>query len=316
MALFSPYALGATLYMPATRDDILDVVFAEKLPELRSLVVCLEDAVALIDIETALVNLRQVLTRIQDRGGRPANGPLLFVRPRDAAMARILNDWPLMIHVDGFVVPKLSLKTLSSWEQAVTSPALALMPTLETPEVFNPTAMVELGQALKANLDERIIALRIGGNDLMGCLGLRRNPAMTLYGTPMGYVIPMLAGVMGSQGFALTAPVFEQLATPDILQQELTLDIANGLVGKTAIHPSQVNIIQNALRVSLEDMNSARMILNSVAPAVFKYNDAMCEPATHYKWATHIMERAKWHGVLPAPASIMDASIRLAEAVS
>ncbi|MCQ9471307.1 HpcH/HpaI aldolase/citrate lyase family protein [Pseudomonas alliivorans] len=316
MALFSPYALGATLYMPATRDDILDVVFAEKLPELRSLVVCLEDAVALIDIETALVNLRQVLTRIQDRGGRPASGPLLFVRPRDAAMARILNDWPLMVHVDGFVVPKLSLKTLSSWEQAVTNPALALMPTLETPEVFNPTAMVELGQALKANLDERIIALRIGGNDLMGCLGLRRNPAMTLYGTPMGYVIPMLAGVMGSQGFALTAPVFEQLATPDILQQELTLDIANGLVGKTAIHPSQVNIIQNALRVSLEDMNSARMILNSVAPAVFKYNDAMCEPATHYKWATHIMERAKWHGVLPAPASIMDASIRLAEAVS
>ncbi|WP_449125391.1 HpcH/HpaI aldolase/citrate lyase family protein [Pseudomonas viridiflava] len=316
MALFSPYALGATLYMPATRDDILDVVFAEKLPELRSLVVCLEDAVALIDIETALVNLRQVLTRIQDRGGRPANGPLLFVRPRDAAMARILNDWPLMAHVDGFVVPKLSMKTLSSWEQAVTNPALALMPTLETPEVFNPTAMVELGQALKANLDERIIALRIGGNDLMGCLGLRRNPAMTLYGTPMGYVIPMLAGVMGSQGFALTAPVFEQLATPDILQQELTLDIANGLVGKTAIHPSQVNIIQNALRVSLEDMNSARMILNSVAPAVFKYNDAMCEPATHYKWATHIMERAKWHGVLPAPASIMDASIRLAEAVS
>ena len=316
MAILSPYALGATLYMPATRDDILDVVFAEKLPELRSLVVCLEDAVALIDVETALANLRDVLTRIHDRGGRPAHGPLLFVRPRDAEMARILNDWPLMAHVDGFVVPKLSLSSLHNWETAVTNPALALMPTLETPDVFNPTAMVELGQALKANLDERIIALRIGGNDLMGCLGLRRNPSMTLYGTPMGYVIPMLAGVMGAQGFALTAPVFEQLATPEILEQELTLDIANGLVGKTAIHPSQIGIIQNALRVSLEDMNAARMILNSVAPAVFKYNDAMCEPATHYKWATHIMERAKWHGVLPTPASIVDASIRLAEAVN
>ncbi len=316
MAIPSPYALGATLYMPATRDDILDVVFGEKIPELRSLVVCLEDAVALIDVETALVNLRNVLTRIQDRGGRPDNGPLLFVRPRDAAMAKILNDWPLMTHVDGFVVPKLSLQSLASWEDAVTNPELALMPTLETPEVFNPTAMVELGLALKVNLGERIIALRIGGNDLMGCLGLRRNPAMTLYGTPMGYVIPMLAGVMGSQGFALTAPVFEQLATPDILEQELALDISNGLVGKTAIHPSQVNIIQNAFRVSLEDLNCARMILNSVAPAVFKYNDAMCEPATHYKWATHIMERAKWHGVLPTPASIVDASIRLAEAVS
>ncbi|MBD8491932.1 HpcH/HpaI aldolase/citrate lyase family protein [Pseudomonas syringae] len=316
MALFSPYALGATLYMPATRDDILEVVVAQRIPELRSLVVCLEDAVAPVDVDTALANLRHVLLRIEAYGGRPEGGPLLFVRPRDEHMARVLNDWPLMKHVDGFVVPKLSLGNLRHWEQAVTNPALALMPTLETPEVFNPVAMVELGQALKATLDQRIIALRIGGNDLMGCLGLRRTPAMTLYGTPMGYVIPMLAGVMGSQGFALTAPVFEQLATPQILDQELALDISHGLVGKTAIHPSQITIIQNALRVSLDDMNSARMILNSAAAAVFKYNDAMCEPATHYKWATHIMERAKWHGVLPASAPIVDASIRLAEAVS
>lgn len=316
MALFSPYALGATLYMPATREDILEVVFGRKIPELRSLVVCLEDAVAPVDVATALDNLREVLLRIETVGGRPENGPLLFVRPRDAQMAAVLNDWPLMRHVDGFVVPKLSLGNLHSWEQAVTNPALALMPTLETPEVFNPLAMADLGQALKGSLDQRIIALRIGGNDLMGCLGLRRNPAMTLYGTPMGYVIPMLAGVMGSLGFALTAPVFEQLATPEILEQELALDISHGLVGKTAIHPSQITTIQNALRVSLEDMNSARMILNSAAAAVFKYNDAMCEPATHYKWATRIMERAKWHGVLPAPAAIVDASIRLAEAVS
>ncbi|WP_347902878.1 HpcH/HpaI aldolase/citrate lyase family protein [Pseudomonas purpurea] len=310
---YSPYALGATLYMPATRNDILQIVFKERLPELRSLVVCLEDAVAEVEVEDALRNLHHLLRRIKDRVGRPADGPLLFVRPRDAAMAAILNDWPLMDYVDGFVLPKLSLSSLKSWEDAVTNPKLALMPTLETAEVFNPAAMVELGQALKAGFNERIIALRIGGNDLMGCLGLRRNPATTLYGTPMSYVIPMLAGVMGSQGFALTAPVFEQLATPHILEEELAIDISHGLVGKTAIHPSQIHIIHNALRVNLDDLNSARMILNSVAPAVFKFNDAMCEPATHFKWATNIIERAKWHGVVPAPAVVMD-SLLLAEA--
>ncbi|MEZ7186179.1 HpcH/HpaI aldolase/citrate lyase family protein, partial [Pseudomonas aeruginosa] len=53
MKAISPFALGATLYMPATRDDILDVVFGMKIPELRSLVVCLEDAVAAIDVESA-----------------------------------------------------------------------------------------------------------------------------------------------------------------------------------------------------------------------------------------------------------------------
>ena len=44
--------------------------------------------------------------------------------------------------------------------------------------------MVELGQTLKARLDQRIIVTRIGGNDLMGCLGLRRNLLTTLYSTP------------------------------------------------------------------------------------------------------------------------------------
>ncbi|MEX3937618.1 HpcH/HpaI aldolase/citrate lyase family protein [Paraburkholderia phymatum] len=311
--------MGATLYMPATRGDILDVVFGTKISELRSLVVCLEDAVAAIDVESALANLRALLMDVEARGGRPEHGPLLFVlrgirRPRDAAMAAVLSDWPLMKHVDGFVVPKLTLKSLQSWEYAVSNPDLCLMPTLETVDVFDPGAMVELGQALKANLNQRIITLRIGGNDLMGCLGLRRNPATTLYNTPMNYVIPMLAGIMGAQGFALTAPVFEQLATPHLLKEELELDIAHGLVGKTAIHPSQISVIHDTLRVSVADLNCAKFILNDVAPAVFKHNDAMCEPATHYKWAVNILERAKWHGVKAADLGSGEHSVRLAEA--
>ncbi|OXI21559.1 citrate lyase [Burkholderia sp. AU15512] len=314
MKTLSPFALGATLYMPATRSDILDVVSGTRFPELRSLVVCLEDAVAAIDVDSALANLRALLMNIDARGGRAESGPLLFVRPRDAAMAAVLNDWPLMKHVDGFVVPKLTLQSLSSWENAVSRPDLYLMPTLETADVYDPGAMVELGSALKANLNRRIIALRIGGNDLMGCLGLRRNPATTLYSTPLSYVIPMLAGIMGAQGFALTAPVFEQLATPHLLNEELELDIAHGLVGKTAIHPSQIRIIQEALRVSLEDFNCATLIVNDAAPAVFKHNDAMCEPATHYKWAVNILERAKWHGVKPTAPSHGEHGVRLAEA--
>jgi citrate lyase beta subunit len=314
MKKISPYALGATLYMPATREDILEVVFRKKLPQLRSMVVCLEDAVAEIDVDTALRNLHRLLSAIEQQGGRSEDGPMLFVRPRDWQMAAVLNDWPLMAHVDGFVVPKLSLSNLRAWELAVTNPQMLLMPTLETREVFNPQAMVELGTALNETLAQRIIALRIGGNDLLGCLGLRRNPDMTLYNTPMGYVIPMLAGVMGSQGFALTAPVFEQLATPHLLVEELGLDIAHGLVGKTAIHPSQINTIQDSLRVSVEDLNCAKLMLNEIAPAVFKHNDAMCEPATHLKWATNILERAKWHGVRHVETSHTEQPIRLAEA--
>lgn len=313
MKRISPFALGATLYMPATRPDITDVVMGRKLPELRSVVICLEDAVAESDIVYALQDLRNVLQRVGQLNGRPENGPLVFVRPRDAAMAAVLNDWPEIRWIDGFVVPKLTLSNMSDWQRAVTNPALALMPTLETKEVYSPNAMAELGEALKLELGERIIALRIGGNDLMGCLGLRRNPATTLYQTPMGYVIPMLAGILGAQGFSLTAPVFEQISTPELLRDELSLDIAHGLVGKTAIHPSQIRVIQEGFRVSIDDLNCAKLIVNDTAPAVFKHGDAMCEPATHYHWASKIIERAQWHGVKAAESAQVE-QVRRVEA--
>lgn len=297
MRKVSPFALGATLYMPATRNDLLGIVFGEKLEDLRSAVVCLEDAVSECDIDYALHNLKLLLHAIDMRGGRPECGPLIFVRPRNSDMAALLAQWPMMKHVDGFVMPKLTQKNLGAWDDAVRGTELFLMPTLETKEVFDPHSMVELRDALLETVKERIIALRIGGNDLMGCLGLRRNPATTLYQTPMGYVIPMLAGIMGSAGFALTAPVFEQLHTPDLLVDELALDISHGLVGKTAIHPTQVTIIHRALQVCNDDLNSARAILSEAAPAVFQFNGAMCEPATHLKWAQNIVERARWYGV-------------------
>lgn len=311
MTRISPYALGATLYMPATRSDILEVIRGEKQPGLRSLVICLEDAVASTDVVGALLQLRCVLRAIIAAGQRTTPGPLVFVRPRDSEMAAMLNDWPEITAIDGFVVPKLCMASLPQWVRAVTNPELMLMPTLETADVYNPAAMVDLGTAMRSQLGDRILALRIGGNDLMGCLGLRRNPATTLYMTPMGYVIPMLAGVLGAQGFALTAPVFEQLATPGLLMEELGFDIAHGLVGKTAIHPSQISFIHDAFRVSIEDLNCAKLILNESAPAVFKHGDAMVEPATHYNWATKIIERAQWHGVKPADPNL--AELNLAE---
>lgn len=308
----SPYALGATLYMPALREDIYAVIFRQKLLKLRSLVICLEDAVAEVDVPLALEKLQQLLSNIEAAGGRLAKGPLVFVRPRDAAMAAVLNDWPLIKHIDGLVLPKLSLSNLPHWSAAVTHPHLKLMPTLETAEVFNPSAMVDLGQALKGTFKERVLALRIGGNDLLGCLGLRRNPHTTLYDTPMGYAIPMLVSVMGAQNFALTAPVFEQLASSKLLKAELELDIAHGLVGKTAIHPSQIDIIQHSLRVSLSDLNTANLMLSDTAPAVFQHEGAMCEPATHLKWATNILQRAKWYGVKATHQGNQEAPMRLA----
>ncbi|UFH50799.1 HpcH/HpaI aldolase/citrate lyase family protein [Pseudomonas sp. KNUC1026] len=310
MARVSPYALGATLYMPATRSDLLEVISGRKLPSLRSLVICLEDSVAGSDVEAALGQLRAVLRSIRAEGQRRTWSPLIFVRPRDAVMAAVVNDWPEIEAIDGFVLPKCSLTSLPRWAAAVENPALLVMPTLETREVYSPAAMLELGTALRQAFNDRVLALRIGGNDLMGCLGLRRNPCTTLYQTPMGYVIPMLAGVLGAQGFSLTAPVFEQLASPALLGQELQLDISHGLVGKTAIHPAQIAPINEAFRVCAKDLDCARLIVSESAPAVFKHGSAMVEPATHLNWARKIIERAQWQGVRAPEAAVAESARR------
>ena len=57
----NPYQLGATLYMPATRQDIWQIISQQKLAEIDSIVICLEDAVSESEIPAALANLKQLL---------------------------------------------------------------------------------------------------------------------------------------------------------------------------------------------------------------------------------------------------------------
>lgn len=52
---------GATLYMPATRTDIADIIIHNKISGLRSLVICLEDAVSEDDVPMAISQLSTLL---------------------------------------------------------------------------------------------------------------------------------------------------------------------------------------------------------------------------------------------------------------
>jgi citrate lyase beta subunit len=142
----------------------------------------------------------------------------------------------------------------------------------------------------------RILALRIGGNDLLALLGLRRPRGMTIYRTPLGPVIARLVTTFRPYGFALTAPVFEHLDLPELLDQEVLEDMAYGMVGKTAIHPTQIAPIEQHYKVKPHDLAAAHAILDASAPAVFRMHDSMCEVATHRAWAERTVEQSRLFG--------------------
>ncbi|HCN15725.1 MAG TPA: citrate lyase subunit beta-like protein, partial [Moraxellaceae bacterium] len=220
----NPYQLGATLYMPATRQDIWQIISQQKLAEIDSIVICLEDAVSESEIPAALANLKQLLAtwaqHAQTHGfgdeSRPISRPMVFIRPRNALMLTELASWQSIALVDGFVLPKIDMQSLADWRlacQALPSTQL-LMPTLETRLIFNPIHNQELALAFSEGFSQSILALRIGGNDLFASLRLRRPSDVTIYQTPVGILIYQLIACFVPQGFYLTAPVFEYLDKP------------------------------------------------------------------------------------------------------
>ena len=313
----SPFELGATLYMPVLKPDALEYIAGHKLRELRSMVLCLEDALLETDVLVGLDTLEKTLLKIgQVKADAKAEDkdrrfPLVFVRPRNLDMAKRIAEMAGIHNIDGFVAPKVRPTDHEKWVNAVRETDLYLMPTLETTEVFDVGAMTALRDEFLQNAPDRVLALRVGGNDLMSCLGLRRVGKTTLYEGPLFYTISMLMSVMKSKGFNLTAPVFEIIDDNDqkSLLDEVTRDVNFGFVGKTIIHPSQIEIVQNAFRVSWGDLEAAKRILDVDAPAVFKFGGSMCEPATHRTWAQRIMSRADIYGVIEGDASASDSGV-------
>ncbi|BAW80462.1 ATP/GTP-binding protein [Candidatus Nitrosoglobus terrae] len=283
--------LGATLYMPATRKDIVEVLNQRKLAKLRSVVVCTEDSILEKELTLALVNLRVALEQLQP-------SPLLrFIRPRNPEVLSQLIGIPEITNIDGFVLPKINENNLPIYaEIAARIPTLILMPTLETEVAFSRKRLEILCNEF-TKVGNPILCLRIGGNDLLRLLKLRRPRNFTLYDTPLCRVINDIILTFRPAGYELSAPVFEYLDSYEVLQREVELDIIHGLFAKTAIHPTQISVIEAVYRVFQRDMDLAKEVLKEGAPAVFKFNDQMVEISTHRSWAEQLLLRAEFYGI-------------------
>jgi citrate lyase beta subunit len=95
----------------------------------------------------------------------------------------------------------------------------------------------------------------------------------------------------------LTAPCFEGIDQNETLAAELFLDVSRGLFGKTAIHPSQIEVIEFAYQVGIDELAMAEAIVDPLRPAIFRLGSRMCEKTVHTNWANTVLERARLYGV-------------------
>ncbi|MBS4190929.1 HpcH/HpaI aldolase/citrate lyase family protein [Bacillus sp. FJAT-49705] len=189
------YALGATLYMPATRPNIHQDLLSKKHSGLTSMVICLEDAIGDEEVERAESLLAAELYNIKEdmeKGLLNENDlPLLFIRIRDYDQLvrlknRIDNGLELLT---GIVIPKFSSEKGRLVLQEIKALNLEgyklyALPILETKKVIEKETRLDELLAIKKLVDQFedfILNIRIGATDFCGLYGIRRNSDTTVY---------------------------------------------------------------------------------------------------------------------------------------
>lgn len=292
---FSAYSLGATLYMPVVHHRLPEYLCGDVDFPSASVVLCLEDALAEGDVAQGISTLKNLL-----RTSRINSSTRIFVRPRSLEMAMQLAEFQGMDKIEGLVAPKIVPETAAAWLDLAEGADLKIMPTVESTEFFDPARITALKDALDAYDKRRISAIRLGGNDLLAAMALRRQAGVTSWEGPLSWVLSMASSLLISAGYPVAAPVFDIITDTDTLAREVALDVAAGFVSKTAIHPAQVPFINNAFRVTQDELTQARAILDEDSRAVFQIGGMMCEPATHRAWAQRIQSRYDVFGLQAA----------------
>jgi citrate lyase beta subunit len=299
---FSSYALGATLYMPIVHHRVPDYLSgAEDFPS-PSVVLCLEDALAEGDVARGVATLKKLLKQ-----SPVTSKTRIFVRPRSLEMALQLAEFSGIEKIEGFVAPKIMPETADAWLALAAAAQLRIMPTVESAQFFDPGRITALREVLDDHDKSRIAAIRLGGNDLLSSMALRRHEGITSWEGPLAWVLSMASSMLISAGYSVAAPVFDIITDLDTLKREVKQDVAAGFVSKTAIHPAQVAHILDAFRVSDVDVKQARAILDDSAGAVFQIGGVMCEPSTHRAWAQRIIARSEYCGT-DAQASLAESA--------
>lgn len=311
------YSVGALLYCPANKESIVRSIATEKLGKHYSLALCLEDTIGDDFVEEAEAILIKSLKKlfIQSQS-KDFFIPKIFIRVRrceqiKSIMTRLEDARQL---VTGFIIPKFEPSTADEYIDAILeinrtyNRNIYMMPILESQLMIDLRTRYDVLYAIKDKLtriEPLVLNIRVGGNDLSKQFGFRRHSDESIHDIkPVSSIFSDIVTVFGLD-YVISGPVWEYFngANWDSgLRNEIKGDILCGFIGKTVIHPNQIEVVYNAYKVRLKDLQDANSILNwstntSSLVAGSQAKERMNEYKTHCVWAKKIKILAEIYGI-------------------
>ena len=285
------YQLGATLYIPILNKNLEAILQREKYPFLKSIVICLEDSTALCDVENGMKILKTIIKNLQITDLK------VFIRPRDIANLQKILQFENIDSIDGFALAKFDTSNLSQYLSIFRNENhFYLMPILETKDVFNIQKLSDILKELEPFKD-RILVVRIGGEDILSMLNTLRDCNKTIYEImPLYLVLSNIINIFKPNGFNISSTVYSCFGDLDTLKRELISDGEHQIFNKTSIHPKQIELIQESYKITQDDLYIANRLLNEES-AIFSHNNRMYEKTTHSNWAKSIVKRYENYGL-------------------
>lgn len=311
------YSVGPLLYCPGNRETIAPSIIRQKLGSRFSLALCLEDTINDSCVEEAEHCLAASVGQIHTAAGCSSFYiPDIFIRVRNPGqILKLLNMLGGSADmINGFIIPKFSLKNADDYIQTMIkanerSPKpYYMMPIFESADLIDLRSRYDLLYTLKEKLkkiEPLVLNIRVGGNDLCHLYGFRRHANESIHKIrPISALFSDIVTVYGMD-YVISGPVWEYYSGPDWkdgLLQEISDDRLCGFIGKTVIHPNQIEVINQAYRVSQKDYADAKRILDwdTASASYVSANldrERMDEYKTHGNWARRILWMAEAFGI-------------------
>lgn len=285
------YCLGATMYMPGTK-DFSKKILSHEMPGLTSMVFCFEDACPEGQVEEAeknVIHVLDVLSNALDSGDLTYHElPLIFCRVRSQEQFIRFAKQLTKHHVKaltGINFPKFNvhngnvymfyLKQLNEKFGEI----IYGMPIIEDQEVaFRETRMTEL-IGIRDILDKYkdiVLQIRVGATDFSSCFGVRRGVDYSIYDIlTVREILSDIINVFGrNNDYVISGPVWEYFrASKQMMFQELPrYGIEDSLLKRIPIVNTEID---GLLREVILDKANGFIGRTVIHPSHIKYVNAM-----------------------------------------